>query len=284
VRALLFAFVLVAASQARAGAWTKPAGGGYVKLGSSAFTSSFSYDDEGTSVSSEPFVLRAQTLYLYAELGLADRVTVQAYLPYVLATNAHMSQGIRFTTYGFGDLSLGTTIGIVQGGPLVLAAKLDAKLPLYEGAPSVRGLSTRDVPGFSRSAALFPALGDGQVDLLPALAFGGGLPFLDGFFTTEAGYVFRSGPVTDAVRIAGTGGARFLRGRLLVLVDAGWILTFPSSPDREEIVGKGYAWAGPGFMYTVVGGTALEAGFQFVARGVNAAGGFNALVGVSHAF
>ena len=279
----MFAVLMLAAATARAGAWTKPAGGGYLKLGSSAFVSSFAYDDEGVAVSSEPFVLRAQTVYGYAEIGVADRFTLTAYVPYVVATNAHTSAGIRFTTFGFGDLMLGATIGLVQGGPVVVAAKVDAKLPLYQGAPSVRGLSTRDVPGFRRSASLFPALGDGQVDVTPALAVGASLPF-DSFATIEAGYVFRSGPITDAGRVAGTAGTRFLRQRLLVLVDAGRIHTAPSSPDREEIVGKGYLWAGPGFMYFVAGGTALEAGLQFVARGVNAAGGFNALVGVSHAF
>lgn len=280
---VVVAAALSAAGGARAGAWTKPVGGGYVKLGSASFVSSFAYDDEGLRTSSAPYLLKAQTLYAYGEYGIAPNLTLTGYLPYVLATNQQTDAHIRFTTIGTGDLSVGATLGLVQGGPLVLAVKLDLKVPLYEGAPSVKGLSTRTVPGFPRSAPLFPALGDGQLDLTPAIAFGGGLPFLDGFFTTEAAYRLRTGPVTDAFVVAGTGGVHVFRRRLLILVDAAWILTLPAADD-DEIVGKGYFAGGPGFMYYVVGGTALEAGLQFVARGVNAAGGYSALVGVSHAF
>jgi hypothetical protein len=285
-RALHVLVVVVAALSAdvaRAGAWTKPPGGGYVKLGSASFVSSFAYDDAGERAATDPYLLQAQTLYFYGEVGVAPNLTLTGYVPYVLATNHQTDAKIRFTTIGLGDVSAGATLGLVQGGPLVLAAKLDVKVPLYEGAPSVRGLSTRTVPGFPRSATLFPALGDGQIDLTPAIAFGGALPFLDGFFTTEAANRLRTGPVTDAFVVAGTGGVHALSRRLLILVDAAWILSLPAGDD-DEIVGKGYFAGGPGFMYYLVGGTALEAGFQFVARGVNAAGGYSALVGVSHAF
>lgn len=188
---MFFLFVLFALSSpalpARAGAWVKEPGAGYAKLGSATFVSDVAYDDDGVLVDSDPFVLRAQTLYLYGEVGIGPRLMVVGYVPWVASTNQRQGGdgggSIAFHTLGVGDAQLSLQFGIVEDAPLVVSARGDIKLPLYEGAPSVQGrAAATPVPGFPRSAGAFPALGDGQVDATLSLLVGAAFPF-DGFFT-----------------------------------------------------------------------------------------------------
>lgn len=273
-------------SEARAGAWTKPAGGGYLKLGTAAFGSDHAFDLRGERVESGAFFLHAETLYAYAEVGLTDDITLIGLLPYVVATNAHQA-GVRFHTFGFGDALLGTQIRILDLPLLVSSARFEMKLPLYEGAPSVQGRQSAKVPGFPRSATLFPALGDGQVDLAAYLSVGSGLafvPLVDAFVTVDVGYRLRSGPLTDAVLVNATGGVWVWPGRALLMGNAVWVASLPSRDERRVTVGKGYLALGPALMVPLFAGLSFEAGFDLVTAGVNTAGGMQALLGVSYAF
>lgn len=267
---------------ALAGAWSKPRGGAYAKFGSAAFTSGHAYDNRGRRVDSDTFALRAETLYAYAELGLTEDVTLVAFAPWIAATNLHES-GVRFHTLGFGDASLGAQVAVASWGPLRLGARVDGKVPLYRGAPSVQGRQSATVAGFARSARYFPALGDGQVDLTTWGLAGLSLPAIDGFLGAEAGYRLRFGGITDAIVGASTLGTWVLPGRLLLLLNAQSVLSLPSDDELRVSVGKGFLSFGPACMVPLFGGLTLELGYDVVTRGVNTAGGSQLQVGLSYA-
>ncbi|MFZ9888657.1 MAG: hypothetical protein ACO3JL_14250 [Myxococcota bacterium] len=271
-----------AATSATAGAWSKPAGGVYAKLGSSAFVSGHAYDNRGRRVDGDTFVLRAETLYAYAELGLTDDVTLVAFVPWAAATNQHES-GVRFHTLGFGDATLGAQVPVATWGPLRVSARVDGKVPLYRGGPSVQGRQSAAVPGYGRSARYFPALGDGQVDMTSWVLGGMSLPAIDGFVGVEGGYRLRFGNITDAIVALSTLGTWLLPGRLLLLVNAQSVMSLPSEDELRVAVGKGYLAFGPACMVILGGGLTLELGYDVVTQGVNTAGGTQLQLGISYA-
>jgi hypothetical protein len=281
------------AAPASAGAWVKPLGDGYLKLGSASFVSDVAYDDDGARVPADAFVLKAQTVYAYGEVGLGPRLMLVGYLPWVASVNqivADGGQNLAFHTVGFGDAALGLQFAVVEGGPFVAALRGDVKLPLYAGAPSIQGRSATTVPGFPKSAGSFPALGDGQVDATVSGLVGGAFPF-DGFFTWETGYRLRTGDVSDAVVGGGTTGVWLLDRRLLPMWNLSFIYTFDVARRDDgvplEALGKGYVSTGPAAMILLpelLDGLALETGAELVFRGRNAAGGFNLQAGISYAF
>lgn len=271
------------AAEARAGAWVQPAGAGYLKLGSATFVSDHGFDLRGERVQSDSFLLHAETLYAYAELGLSDEVTLLGYVPYIVATNAHES-GVNFHALGLGDALVGAQVHLLQIEGVVVSGRAELKAPLYQGAPSIQGRQTAKVPGFPRSATLFPALGDGQVDLTALASVGSALPWVDGFVTVDLGYRLRTGALTDAVIVNASGGVWLLPGYLLVMVNSGWVASLPSDDELRVTVGKGYWSFGPAAMVPVVGGLSAEIGFDVVTAGVNAAGGVQASFGVSYAY
>lgn len=276
------AALLCLSSAASAGPWNKPRGHGYAKLGSATFLSDHAYDNRGTELSSDPFRMTAETLYGYLEYGLIDDVMLVVYAPYVLSTNAHAS-GVSFHTLGFGDASVGIQVPLWDPHPVAIATRLDLKVPLYQGAPTVRGRQTRAIPGYPRTATYFPALGDGQVDLTAWLSAGASLPVANGFAALEAGYRLRSGPITDALVLQGNAGV-WLLPTCLLLWNFGSVVSFPSPDEATVFVGKGYVSTGPALMWFVYEQLALEVGGDFVGFGVNSAGGVQAQVGVSYAF
>jgi hypothetical protein len=279
----LLASALLAAAGAHAGAWTKPAGGGYAKLGSATFVSDHGYDERGERVPADGFLLRAQTLYGYGELGLTDDLTLVGFVPYVMATNQHAT-GVNFHTLSAGDAMVGLQLALFSYENIVTSTRVEVKVPLYRGAPSIRGRQTSRVPGYPRTSAYFPAVGDGQVDVTGFVAAGASLPWVNGFLTGELGYRVRTGDITDAVLGNGTLGFTVLGGFVLLMVNSQLIVTFPATDEIREVVGKGYWAVGPAAMVRVWDGLSLEVGADLITRGVNAAGGIQLLAGVSYVF
>lgn len=272
---------LLAASPALAGPWSKGAGHGYAKVGSATFTSKVVYDTDGVARSSDPYTLRAETLYAYAEVGLTDRLTLIGFVPYVFSTNSHR-RGFNFHTFSPGDAMAGLQLGILQGGPVAVAARAEAKIPLYQGGPSIEGRQTRVVPGFERTTTSFPAVGDGQVDLTGWLSVGAGLPVLDGFVSVEGGYRYRSGNVTDAFVLNASGGV-FLPGRYaLLMVNTQRVFSLQVRKGSDEILGKAFWAVGPALILTLWRGLAFEVGADWIFRGQNSAGGVQVLAGLSY--
>jgi|GEM_PF-1024774 len=285
----LLLFCLLAAGGARDAnaAWTHPAGHGYAKLGSSTFGSFVGYDEEGRLLEPDGFVLVAQTFNGYLELGLADRLTVVGSLPLVLSTNRHDS-GIAFHTVGAGDAQLGLRASLWQPqvpvvGVLQVSAQLDVKMPLYEGAPALRGRSTVIVPGYPKTSRFFPALGDGQVDISGRAMLGGSLPVVDGFFSADAGWRMRAGPVTDAALANANVGVWLFSRALLVQGHLQSVLSLPNAMGEREMRGKGFVTVGASLVVPVWGGFNFECGADVLPYGVNTAAGGQLHLGVSYA-
>jgi hypothetical protein len=278
-----FVVLLALSSTARAGPWNKAPGDGYAKLGSATFTSRVGCDDAGTCVSSAPFTLTAQTVFTYVELGISERLTFTMLLPYVFATNRGDS-GVNFHTMGFADLTLGAQVGLIQGGPFVVASRLELKLPLYEGGPSIAGRQSRIVPGYPRSTRYFPALGDGQVDMTAFLSAGLSIPEIDAFIAIEPGFRHRSGVITDAFIVQATAGIFVLRRHILLMVNTQRVFTMPVVDDRTDVLGKAYWAIGPGAQVFIVDGLALEIGADALLLGQNAAQGSQLQWGLSYVF
>ncbi len=273
-----------AASPAAAGAWTKPQGGGYLKLGSATFSSWFTYDTEGVQKDSAPFLLRAQTLYGYGEVGITDWFTVVGFVPYIFSTNRHES-GLSFHTAGLGDAMIGGQTRLLSTEVFTVSSRLELKVPLYRGGPSIEGRQSGTIPGLPRSTPFFPALGDGQVDITGFLSAGAGIPVVDGFVTVDVGFRHRTAGLTDAVIVQGAGGVFTLGRRVLLMINAVRIESMDkSSPFADEVVGKGFTSLGPAMSVFAWRGLALEVGCDFVFMGKNTAGGVQVLGGVSYGF
>jgi hypothetical protein len=274
---------LLFSSGALAGPWSKAQLGGYLKVGSATFLSDTVYDLDGVQRPSDPFTLRAQTMYAYGEFGITDRLTIVGFLPYILSTNQHAA-GLNFHTLGFGDAMLGLQVGLVQGGPLAVSVRAEAKVPLYEGGPSIEGRQTQPVERFPRSTTNFPALGDGQVDLTGWLSVGGALPVLDGFFSVEGAYRYRSSIITDAVLLNVNVGVFILGRKVLLMANSQRVFSLPEKPNSDELLGKAFWGIGPSMAVYAWRGLALEVGGDYIFQGMNTAGGFQALWGVSYAW
>jgi hypothetical protein len=282
---------------AMAGPWVKGQGNGYAKVGNVTFVSDYFYDEAGLAQSGDPFILRANTTYFYGEVGIFERLMMVGMVPYVFSTNQHLS-GLNFHTFGFGDAMLGLQLGILEDAPFLVSARLETKLPLYEGAPTVRGLRTEVVEGYPRTSTFFPALGDGQVDLSGFLSVGGPIPFRGGFWGFEPGFRWRFGDITHAGVFMANGGFYLVPDVILMLVNAQGVITVPSDNPAEITVGKGYFSLGPAFMVFLGHGLAVELGADLVSPafldeasgewqslyGVNTAGGFQVLMGLSWTF
>lgn len=256
--AALFATLLLSAGPATASALGRDPGEGQVRMLSRTLVGLWAYDDEGLRHDADP--LRVGALVTDVELGVAPRLTLRAQLPWLVVST--VDAGGLAQQSGAGDLTLGGQLRLTEEGPVALAARLDAKLPLSQGAPTVRG----------RAQDGGPALGDGQVDLTALALLGGRLPFA-GFLDLEVGYRLRTGAITDAVVGGGRLGVRALGRRLLVALRFDTVVTLDPAPERHEALGAGTAALGPWVAVRVVDRLHLEVGAAWVGRGRNAPGG-----------
>lgn len=249
---------LLAASPATATALGRDPGQGQVRLVSSTFVGTGAYDDDGLRTDADP--LRVQTMLTDVELGVAPRLTLSAQVPWHLVSV--VDAGGLVQRAGAGDLTVGGQLRLTDEGPVALAARLDVKLPLYQGAPTVRG----------RAPDGGPALGDGQVDVTAVALLGGRLPFA-GFLDLAVGYRLRTDDVTDAVVGGGKVGVRALGRRFLLALRFDTVVTIDRAPLGHEALGRGSAALGPWVAVRVVDRLHLELGAAWVGRGRNAPGG-----------
>ncbi len=282
--------MLVAAEVAAAphvGAFSEGVRHGDASLVSSTFSGGVAYDDDAVG-GKAPGTLRLQGLAAALRMGLAPGITAMASVPFVIAR----ADESGVTAIGLGDAMLGLQVGVYEDGPLAFAVRADVKVPLYVGAPSVRGRQPlrADVDVDSREAGPLPALGDGQLDVTVSGLFAATFPF-GGFVTWETGYRARTGDVSDAVTGAGRFAVPVVDERFL----ASWNLLFVNSLDpavddndvATDVVGRGFVSTGPALelgLPEVRAGLRLRVGSEFVFRGRNAAGGVNVMWGVACAF
>lgn len=260
-RGMIFSSIVLSvltAAPAAATALGREPGSGHVRMLSTTLVGLWAYDDAGLRADADP--LRAQSFSTEIELGVAPRLTLRAHLPWMIASTVDAA-GLEQLS-GVGDVLLGGQLRLTDEGPIAFSARLDVKLPFYEGAPTVRG----------RAASGGPALGDGQVDATALALLGGRLPF-SGFLDLEVGYRLRTGDVTDAVVGGGRVGVRLLERRLLVALRFDTVVTLDPTDDRPEHLGRGGATLGPWVAVRVANALHLEMGASYVGRGRNAPGG-----------
>ena len=187
------AVVVCAADEARAQAWTRDQGRGYVNLSLSSLSGDQAYGSNGQKQSIVPY---SQTIVgLYGELGLIDRYLTLTVNGELLRRNALEDLA---ATQGFGDLRLGLWSGLIEE-PFRLTVGLVAGLPT--GDDNVQADPGADLD-IELAAASLPT-GDGEVDLTPTLiighSFGGESWPLRHFVTGQVGYWLRTRGFSDAI-------------------------------------------------------------------------------------
>jgi len=170
--------VVTHAGSARAGAWTRPARGWFLKVGLEQWETAERFDLTGSRVDYLPpsagFVTRGdyrnQAIRAYLEYGITGDWTVTAATALERARARGLGQVLQQTALS--DLRLQLKRRIASA-PLVISLLAEAKLPT----------------GYDTSHA--PALGSGRADAGARLAVGRGLGAL--YATGEAGYRARGG-------------------------------------------------------------------------------------------
>ena len=184
--AVLGLFCTAFAASLLAGAWTPKRGALYLKLSTTDFESTRSFNQNGDE-ENDFALFEDLTTSLYFEYGLRDDLGVFGSVNYKEIRRSLTSAGVSvgISESGFSDVDLGLRYNLLSGKH-VLSAALMAKLPyLYEDDP------------------FFP-LGNRQEDLEARILYGRGLhPFYFGF---EAGYRWRLEEPGDEVRLLGEAG------------------------------------------------------------------------------
>lgn len=257
---------------AQAGPWTKSFGQAYLKVWEGAYLADGFVGRDGRFQPGADHL--SLTTAAYGELGLADHLQAQAFLPYVVGRNTFDS-GNRFLAAGAGDLLLA-----VQWDPQLLpipaALRLEGKIPLYDVARP---------KGYA--AAQFPLRGDGQVDLTWWLSAGHTLRDLPLYGYLELGYRLRtelyvgegapSRNFADTVVAQAQVGLTPL-GRLVVAGNVGFV-----APLADDAYTKGYLSLGLSLYAPVFEGLAVEANLDVLTLATNAANGLSLGLGVSYA-
>ncbi len=164
------------ASPVSAGPWTKSAGEVYLQTGERLFVADSFVNPSGQLVSDVEYL--GASSFLYFEVGIAERLQVQGYLPYTVAINTY-GDGWRYMHGGWGDATVGVQWAPISGQ--LLALRADAKIPMY------------DVDGYSGLyEENLPALGSGNVDSTLWASYGGMLPDTQIYLFAEAGYRLRT--------------------------------------------------------------------------------------------
>jgi hypothetical protein len=278
---LTFTLGLLMPRPAAAGPWTKNLGQAYVKLNESLFFSNSFVNAQGVVEPGADYL--GATTSVYFEVGVWKGLQVQGLLPYTIGTNTDGEDGTRQRARraGGGDLLLGLQYSPPLGDlGLKLATRLEIKVPMYDVNQQPTGITTLD--------NLFPALGDGQVDVTFWLVAGGSLP--GPFYAWgEVGYRFRTeafvgdGPTDgrtfeDSVAWLGQLGWTFY-GRMILIANFIGVLSLAG---ERDVYTKSYITVGPGLYIPVWKGLALEANFDPIVYAKNSAPGFSLGFGVSY--
>jgi len=188
---------LFLAASAFGQAWTQSAGAAFVKASVGLASTSERYDHRGQVVPYDPRITPEagnafvdRSVYLYAEYGAVEGITVVGMLPLKSITVLEPADAglIERQSTDLGSASLGLRIALqdVIGLPKqwALAANLGVSLPL----------------GYRRDVA--PAVGPGQVDAEVLVSVGRSLWPLPAYVQAGAGLRFRSGIYGLSRRVA----------------------------------------------------------------------------------
>jgi hypothetical protein len=260
----LLAVSFLLAGSVRAMPRPRDVGDGVVRLRSTTFLAGWGYDDDGVRVADPPFT--AETVGLLVEAGVAPRLTLVGVLPFVWIPSAP-------ATPSTGDAVVGGMLALLEDDPLSVALSLELKVPLYAGAPAVRG---RAVDGR-------PVVGDGQLDLTSGAVLTSTLP-LGGAIDLYLGYRLRTGDITDAIVLGGRFGVWLVDKQLFLSLLLDTVTSLAPAQTSGEVVGRGHAAIGPRLSLRVVDRIFLDVGATYVGRGTNAPGGGELTLGLSAGF
>ena len=256
---------------AYAGPWTRSRGEHYVKLSELYFASDTYVDATGARVQGTDY--RAWTTAAYLELGLGERFHLQAFVPWALTRNAFDELDARYANVGFGDALVGVQTTPVELG-LPWALRAQARLPLYDVA-AIEG----------PSAELFPALGDGQVDVTLWGSVGASFWPVPAFVLLELGWRRRTGwyygegsgrDFRDGAALLAQAGYTW-RERLLMAVNVNGVWT-----PAQDTITQSFLTVGPALGLELGGGWMLEAGLDPMVWSRNNSPGTTYHVGLSH--
>ena len=180
-RGVLVICLLGLAAGARAQAWPQAPGEAYVKLTLGNATASEQYRFDGArapyadNVEGDAFF--DESLYLYAEVGVSERLTLVAVVPY--KTLRVLDAAFEYESRGLGSVMLGLRTDLkddfgLRGDRHALAANLLLTLPT----------------GYTRNFT--PSVGPGQVDYQGTLAYGLSLYPAPAYAQAALGYRYRS--------------------------------------------------------------------------------------------
>lgn len=255
---------------AEAGPWTRDRGGVYAKLSSGVFIASTYVDPAGQTVDGVEYV--GLTNALYAEVGVGPKLQLQVYLPHVIAENRYADTGDRYLSFGGGDAKLGAQWSPPL--PFPAALRVDVKVPTYDVAE----------PGDVGEATLFPALGDGQLDVDLWLSAGGSLDGLPLYGFVEVGHRVRTAQYIGEGDDIAYGDSFVAYGQLGYTVVGSVIVALNAQavlPYEDDGVTKGYASVGPSVYAPVGGGFALEAYYDANVWARTSSRGQTVIAGVS---
>jgi hypothetical protein len=188
---LMLAGLVCQASSASAGAWTRPAGRGFYKLGEQIIRARSYYEPNGNRVGIP--ALSEYTASLYGEYGLTGRVTLIAYVPFIkrITLNRQVGTPSGFVFFpgdaktGVADADAGVRVGLLTKGATVLSVQVMLGLPLGDHRQR-NGLYT----------------GDGEFNQQVAIQAGRSLYPLPLYIAGEVGLNHRTGAYSDEVRLA----------------------------------------------------------------------------------
>ncbi len=191
-RALTLAIMILAilgtSTQVEAQAWIRNPGSAYFNLGYRTILAKRFFGPDGSPVEINPY--RQHSLALYSEVGIVDRWLMATLDGEVFRRNVLVDQG---ATTGLGDLRLGLFSGLYEG-------PVNVSLGVYLGLPTGDPVPRGESPSEDAISVLLPT-GDGEFDVTPTVAIGGGFGWLrvQQFVQATLGYAIRTTPREVAI-------------------------------------------------------------------------------------
>ena len=190
MKKIIISILLIIPCLAFSGGWPKKKGTGYYKLGYSIINGMHFFDDAGSKI---PLArnLRFNTLSVYGEYGITDRLTAITYIPIATTAKLEMQSGLAsasITTVG--DINLGFRYGLIVDKPNVFSLSATFGLPT--------GRTSTDTSGGEASLQT----GDGEFNQLIKIESGHSLG--NGFYASSyLGVNIRSQGFSEEIQFGG---------------------------------------------------------------------------------
>lgn len=231
--ALLAGTTVSISREAAAGAWIRPAGESWSRVGVEWFAAEDADQD-----------LDVFTLGAYTEVGVGHGLQLTGEVPIKFAANRFEGSDLVFRHESLGDVRLGLEWG-VPVGPVRLAVGVDGTYPGYrsvEDYAEADGVSDALLEAYREQ---FPEIGDGVATLNPRVMMGASAARGWVWIAPELGYRLRLGDVVDSITAALGLGAHAIPERLAFGVYSALDVSLGSatgtSEPRSSLSVSGYA-------------------------------------------